>query len=47
MVEYHLSVWSMLPKLASPRHIFGQPVREAVPFCNNDDFQPFYSVQPS
>ena len=39
MVEYHLSVWSMLlelpVELASPRHISGQTVQEVVPFCND------------
>ena len=48
MVEYHLSVWSMLlelpVELASPRHISGQPVWEVVLFCNDGRSS---SVQPS
>ena len=47
MVEYHLSVWSMLPELVSPRHISVQPVREVVLCCNDDDLQPSYLAQPS
>ena len=36
-----------LPELASPRHISSQPVREAVPFWNEDYLQPYSSIQLS
>ena len=38
---------SMLPELASPLYISGQPVREAVPFWNGDNLRPSSSIQPS
>ena len=44
---YRFYMGSMLPELASPRHISGQPVREAAPFWNDDDLQLSTSVQPS
>ena len=44
---YRFYMGSMLPELASPRHISGQPVREVVPFWNDDDLQPSSSIQPS
>ena len=41
---YSFYMGSMLPELASPRHLSGQKVREVVPFWCNDDLQPSTSL---
>ena len=42
---YRFYMGSMLPELASPHHVSGQPVREVVPFWNNHDLQTSSSPQ--
>ena len=42
---YRFYMGSMLPELASPRHVSGQPVREVVPFWNDHDLQTSSSPQ--
>ena len=37
---YRFYMGSMLPELASPRHVSCQPVREVAPFWNDNDLQP-------
>ena len=41
---YRFYMGSMLPELASPRHLSGQQMREVVPFWRDDDLQPSTSV---
>ena len=44
---YRFYMGSLLPELANPCHVSGQPVREVAPFWNDDDLQPSHSVQSS
>ena len=44
---YRFYMGSLLPELANPCHVSGQPVREVAPFWNDDDLQPSHAVQSS